>query len=328
MEIIKSYATNNECYQVGRIIEVRGLVLHSVGTPQPDAELWATSIYNQYRPSGASVCVHAFLQADGKVYQTLPWNYEGWHAGGSANSSHIGIEMCEPDTIRYTGGSSFQVFDKPTAQAYVRGCYETAVQLFAQLCKQYGLNPLQDGVIISHAEGYQRGVASNHGDPEHLWNGLDLPYTMNGFRRDVHAAMSDKPDVTSYKARIIAPDGLNVRQGPGTSFEVFKTLPYDTEIKVCAEQNGWGKIETDGWVSLDWIEKTENSKPEKSYTIRITCAVLNIREGAGTGYPVIGQIQDKLRYTIMEEKAGEGSEKGWGRLKSGGWIALDWVKKA
>ena len=40
-----------------------------------------------------------------------------------------------------------------------------------------------------------------------------------------------------------------------------------------------------------------------------------------------GQIKDTLRYTIVEERSGPGSAKGWGRLKAGGWIALDWVKK-
>ncbi|MDD3052442.1 MAG: N-acetylmuramoyl-L-alanine amidase, partial [Candidatus Cloacimonetes bacterium] len=33
-------------------------------------------------------------------------------------------------------------------------------------------------------------------------------------------------------------------------------------------------------------------------------------------------------YTIVEEKAGQGSDAGWGRLKSGaGWISLDFVSK-
>lgn len=26
-----------------------------------------------------------------------------------------------------------------------------------------------------------RGIASNHGDPEHLWNGLGMGYTLDGF---------------------------------------------------------------------------------------------------------------------------------------------------
>ena len=66
----------------------------------------------------------------------------------------------------------------------------------------------------------------------------------------------------------------------------------------------------------------------KPYLIRKNCRdPLNIRKGPGTNYGVQGQIKDTLRYTIVEEHSGPGSAKGWGRLKAGGWVALDWVKK-
>ena len=64
------------------------------------------------------------------------------------------------------------------------------------------------------------------------------------------------------------------------------------------------------------------------YLVRVSIEDLNIRKGPGTNYGILGQIKDTLRYTIVEERSGPGSAKGWGRLKAGGWIALDWVKKA
>lgn len=100
------------------------------------------------------------------------------------------MEMCEPSCIKYTGGSSFTCSDKATARAVAKRTYESAVELFAMLCKQYNLNPTADGVIISHREGHSRGIASNHGDPEHLWNGLGMGYTMDGFRKAVKAKMN------------------------------------------------------------------------------------------------------------------------------------------
>ena len=60
------------------------------------------------------------------------------------------------------------------------------------LCKKYGLDPLADGVIISHKEGCARGTASNHSDPEHLWTQLGTGYTMDGFRREVRAGMDGR----------------------------------------------------------------------------------------------------------------------------------------
>ena len=110
----------------------------------------------------------------------MPWETIAWHCGGSANSTHIGVEMTEP-----SAGMTYA-----EAAEQIAGTYHTAVELFAALCKQYGLDPLADGVIIGHAEGHRRGVASNHADPELLWRTYDMGYTMDGFRRDVAAKMA------------------------------------------------------------------------------------------------------------------------------------------
>lgn len=211
MEIIQAYATKNRCYQIGSPLKPRGIMLHSIGCPQPNAAVMAQS-YNQYRPNGQSVCVHAFVQRDGTVYQTLPWTVRAWHCGGSANSTHIGIEMTEPASIVYTGhGAEWRDFDPAATETHVRGTYAAAVELFAQLCDQFDLDPLADGVIISHAEGRMRGVASPHADPAHLWNAFGL--TMDMFRRDVYNAMhcinndnDEEEDVMRYNSIDEVPD--------------------------------------------------------------------------------------------------------------------------
>ena len=189
MNITKAILTENLCYKEGKTIKVKGLMLHSVGCPQPSAQVfvrnWNTS------SSARLACVHGFIDANtGDVYQTLPWEHRGWHCGSAANNTHIGIEMCEPDCIKYTTGANFQCSDKERARTMVKRTYDSAVELFAYLCKQYNLNPLEEGIIVSHSEGFKRGVASNHADPEHLWKRLEMPYTMDGFRKDVKDAMT------------------------------------------------------------------------------------------------------------------------------------------
>lgn len=191
MKLVQSLLTKNPCYTAGRKITVKGLMLHSVGCPQPKASVFINS-WNS--PSYDNACVHGFIDGnDGTVYQTLPWNHRGWHCGsgskGSGNNTHIGVEMCEPACIKYTGGATFTCSDLSTARAVAKRTYEAAVELFAMLCKQYDLNPLADGVVISHKEGHSRGIASNHGDPEHLWTQLGMSYTMNTFRQAVKAKM-------------------------------------------------------------------------------------------------------------------------------------------
>lgn len=191
MNIINSILKRNPCYKEGKKITVKGLMLHSVGCPQPSAMAFVNYWNNE---NYTAACVHGFIDANtGDVYQTLPWNYKAWHGGGMSNVTHIGVEMCEPDCIKYTGGATFTCSDTNKAKAMVKRTYDAAVELFAHLCNVYKLDPLADGVIISHAEGYKRGIASNHGDPEHIWNQLKTGYTMDGFRQAVKKAMGTEP---------------------------------------------------------------------------------------------------------------------------------------
>jgi len=274
MNLIQSILTNNPCYKTGRKITVKGLMLHSVGCPQPSA---AVFVRNWNKASYDRACVHGFIDANtGDVYQCLPWNHRGWHGGGSSNNTHIGVEMCEPACIKYTGGATFTCSDPATAKAAVDRTYKAAVELFAMLCKQFNLDPLKDGVIVSHKEGCARGVASNHGDPEHLWNQLGTGYTMNGFRAAVKAAMGAgggnspgtpaKPTtapetgkLTPYKVRITATD-LNIRAGAGTNHP-SKGYIKPGVYTIVEEATGkgatkWGKLKSGaGWISLDFAKR-------------------------------------------------------------------------
>ena len=273
MNIIQSYLTNNPCYKTGRKITVKGLMLHSVGCPQPNAKVF---VNNWNKPSFNSACVHAFIDGNtGDVYQCLPWNHRGWHCGsggkGSGNNTHIGVEMCEPATIKYTGGSNFTCSDKATAQAAAKRTYEAAVELFAYLCKQYNLDPLKDGVIVSHREGHARGIASNHGDPEHLWKGLGMSYTMDTFRAAVKAKMGGTAPAapttppaapatgTPYMVRVKISD-LHIRSGPGTNY-ASKGFIRPGAYTIIEESTGqgaalWGKLKSGaGWIALGYTEK-------------------------------------------------------------------------
>ncbi len=186
MKIIQKTVTENPCYKAGRKIQVKGLMLHSVGCPQPSAEVFV----RQYNSSNAKACVHAFVDANtGDVYQTLPWEHRAWHCGGDANNTHIGVEMCEPPCIRYTGGAEITCSDETRAREMFLNTLHKTAELFAYLCKQFGLDPLKDGVIISHKEGHDRKLASGHSDPDHLFRQLHMDYSMDTFRNEVAALM-------------------------------------------------------------------------------------------------------------------------------------------
>lgn len=200
MNIIKSFLTRNPFYTAGKIITPEGFMLHSIGCSQPDAKVF---VRNWNKESYKRACVHAFIDGNtGDVYQTLPWDRRAGHAGGSANNTHIGVEMCEPDCIVYKKDRPWEFTvaesDLPRAREIAERTYNSAVELFAYLCEVYKYDPLAPGVILSHKEGGKRGIASGHVDPEHLWKGLGMSYTMDTFRK----AVSDKMNETKSNNRV------------------------------------------------------------------------------------------------------------------------------
>lgn len=185
MKIIQQFVTQNPLYQQYVKIPVRKLVLHSVGCPQPSAAVFA----RQWQT--ARYFAHAVLQADGTVYQVAPWDCRLMHVG-AANAYSVGVEMTEPDCIRYTSGATFVCSDYFRAAEQVEGTYWTAVELFAKLCDEFGLSPYND--IISHNEAGKMGIGTDHVDPEHLWKQLGMGHTMDGFRQDVYNALHSNED--------------------------------------------------------------------------------------------------------------------------------------
>ena len=256
MNLKQSILTNNGCYKTGKKITVKGLMLHSVGCPQPSAEAFVKS----WNKSTMQLGVHAFIDGnDGTIHQTLPWNHRGVHCGGSANNTHIGIEMCEPASIQYLKGSVFKDLDPVNTKAVVMRTYDAAVELFAYLCKQYKLNPLADGVIISHAEGCKRGVASNHGDPEHLWKVCGL--STNGFRMAVQARMNqggtNTPPTAQKPVRVkITASALNIRSGAGITFPIVGCILDKGVYTITQTKGDWGKLKSGaGWINLKYTKK-------------------------------------------------------------------------
>ena len=165
-------------------LDLKGLMLHSTGVNIASGERQA-KIFGDVGNWDAGI--HAVIDANtGVVLHTLPWDQVAWHCGyDSGNGSYIGVEMCETDAGYYTETFQLVIEDEETAKEHVRNTYYSAVKLFAELCIKYKLDPLEEGVIVSHEEGHAMGIASNHGDPVSYWDATDSGYTMDGFRKDV-----------------------------------------------------------------------------------------------------------------------------------------------
>lgn len=182
MMIINRYLKNNDCYKSATIMNIRGLMIHSVGCNVENP----LNFINSWDKPDFFKCVHAFIGQDA-IYETLPYNYRAWHCGrginGSFNDGYISVELTEPKSISYIKGGSFNDENPDYTRRFVYNSYRNAVWYFAYLCRKFNLNPLQKNVVVSHSEAYKLGYASNHGDVEHIWSYLGL--SMDKFRQDI-----------------------------------------------------------------------------------------------------------------------------------------------
>ena len=105
-----------------------------------------------------------------------------------------------------------------------------------------------------------------------------------------------QPSETTYR---VEASTLNVRQGPGTNYAALGSLKKGELVDGLAvsADNQWAQIRKrsgglTGWSSLKYLTKV-SAPPEPNPTdiqMIVTVDTLNLRTGAGEGYPVSGQV--------------------------------------
>ena len=58
MNLKQNYLTESGCYRAGKHITVQGLMIHSVGCPQPKADVFMKN----WNRADANACVHAIIE--------------------------------------------------------------------------------------------------------------------------------------------------------------------------------------------------------------------------------------------------------------------------
>ena len=332
--ITEKYCTGNRRYKAAQTFSPQGVVLHSIGTPQPSADV----LWNYWQNDGSAYVVH-YMVDDSKILHCMPDNYKCWHVGSPGNSQYIGIEMGEPRQIHYTSGSRFTVSDLATAQRYTENCYKNAVELIAYLCKKYGWNPDTD--VHTHYEITQRRLSNtDHVDPQHLWNGLGMGYDLATLKRDVKAAMSGSSSTSTGSSKpvlMVGSRGQDVYKlqsrlkelgyYPHTIDSVFGAKTKACVMQFQKEHN----LVQDGivgvltWGALDSAQ-AKSTDVSTSYVVKITASALNVRSQPNTSSSIVNVLSRGGAYTIVEERSGWGLLKAYSQKKNG-WISLKYTKR-
>lgn len=248
--------TENAYFKEHEKIEPDGLVIQTLWRPQPSAKVL---INNWNRESQTDICPHAFVDANsGDVYQVLPFDVKGKHSGTSLNSHTIGVIMCEPNNIKHEHGEAIIIGDRMRTLDTLYKTYQSAVELFADLCFEYGIDPIA-GIFT-----YRKR------NPEKLWKLFNMPTTINDFRADVLLKVAEKKTSavkeveTKLQVRVDVPN-LRIRTGPGREYESTGHYTGSGVFSISKVQNGsgstngWGELESgEGWISLDYATPLTN----------------------------------------------------------------------
>ncbi|MBU0968712.1 MAG: SH3 domain-containing protein [Proteobacteria bacterium] len=104
--------------------------------------------------------------------------------------------------------------------------------------------------------------------------------------------------VSQAKMVSIAGDMVNMRSGPGDSYEVSWELGQGYPLSVIAEQDDWLNVidyeDDSGWVRKDQVA-------EKPYMV-VKRRMVNIRSGPGENFRIVRQAQQGVVFRTLEKK--------------------------
>lgn len=222
--------------------------------------------------------------------------------------------------------------------------YQATIKLVADICKRNGIKKLvwstNKNDRINHLNGCNMTVHRDYANKS--CPGTYLYDRQGDIAAKVNAILDadNKPSENPKPATSTVGVGDSVKISSNATYYSGKSIRGWVKNKawIVSQVNGDRAVidkSTDGKnaicspINVKFLSVVGTSGSQqttfKPYLVEVNTSALNIRAGAGTNYKKTGCITSGGVYTIVAESAGQGSDKGWGKLKSGaGWISLDY----
>lgn len=223
----------------------------------------ASGAINTLTNPQSNVSAHVVIDYDGTITQLVPFNIKAWHAGPSAyegytglNKWSIGIEIVNPGFLRKVGDKFQDAYGNLKTADEVGDVVEAAhsrvgsgsffwpvypqaqMHVVAELTKTL-IDAYSIIDIVSHEEIDTRGWKTDPGPA----------FPMNSMKKLL-------PDRNADSMLFqVTPAKLNVRSGPGTSFEVIASVVKGNIVEVIQKSDGWGKIDDTGWLHMSYLRR-------------------------------------------------------------------------
>lgn len=282
-----------------------------------------------FQPTSRQASSNYGIGYDGEIGLYVEEKNRSWCSSSNTNDQRaITIEVASDTSEPY---------------AVTSAAYSALIKLVADICKRNGIKKLVWSTNkmdrVNHKNGCNMTVHRDYANKScpgtYLYNKHgEIAAEVNKLlgatetKTDTTVSASIKAgDVVSIKSDATYYSGKTIPTWVKNKKWIVKSVSGDRAV-IDKSQDGKNAICSPVNVKYLTVEKsTTATEAFKSYRVKITTSVLNIRKGPGTNYGTNGAIKDMGVYTIVAESAGTGATK-WGKLKSGaGWISLDYAKK-
>lgn len=124
--------------------------------------------------------------------------------------------------------------------------------------------------------------------------------TVTSTKKGIEIYQINSSKLVDYPVVVTASDGLNIRQGAGTSFDILSEVPCGTVLRVTHWTSGgaykWGLIEYDGilgWIALDFTQRTSIKQLAKD--------VIKGKYGNGKEREImLGELYDEVQAKVNQ----------------------------
>lgn len=305
-------------------------------------EMSAVGCAKMFQKPEAWVSANYMIGASGDVAQGVPEKDRAWTSGGPIRDEGL-ITGSENDrraiTIECASDTSGEYVNKAV--------FDKMLDLITDILKRHGKDtliwipnkrealtyePKSNEMVVTVHRWYANKLCPG----EYIFNRLSAVAEEVTARLHGNSPISLVPSVAAPSEFnvVIEETELRIRKGAGTDTDIISVIgkagTYDIVEKKFGpgSDKGWGRLKDGrGWISLDYATFVEATVTENAATfkVRIEETELKIREYAGTDKKILGRIGKAGVYEIVATKLGVGSNVGWGRLKDGGWISLDYA---
>ena len=115
------------------------------------------------------------------------------------------------------------------------------------------------------------------------------------------AALLGASTVSALAAEFVSvvKDGVNLRSGPETSYEVLFQLPAGYPLRVLEEKGKWLKVK-DYENDKGWIYSNLVSRNAQYVIVKVPTG--NVRSGPGTEYDKVGKVVRDVIFRVVERQ--------------------------